>query len=390
MKLKCQPEDFCVQELPLVSAAGAGRYTFYKLTKRDLGTLEAIELICRRWNLAGRRVSYGGLKDRHALTMQYLTIFDGPSVSIDNAAFSLEHLGRLDHPYQPAHFRGNRFDVVIRDLSADAARRALDAVRSIEADGLPNYFDDQRFGSVGYSGQFIAHAWLTGDAERALELALAEANPSDRAAAKAQKAILRQCWGNWSEAKARLERSPSRSIVTYLVDHPTDFRGAFARMRRELRTLYFSAFQSHLWNLILARMIEHSTRPDQRITIALKAGLFPFGSGLDPDQAGALRDWQIPLPSSRNPLPEGTRGQVIAEVLAAYQLTWPDFRVRHLKDVFFSKGSRPALVFPAQLAAAVADDEMHRGKKSLRLSFELGKGSYATIMVKRITAGAEA
>jgi tRNA pseudouridine13 synthase len=390
MKLKCQPEDFCVQELPLVSAAGAGRYTFYKLTKRDLGTLEAIELICRRWNLAGRRVSYGGLKDRHALTMQYLTIFDGPSVSIDNPAFSLEHLGRLDHPYQPAHFRGNRFDVVIRDLSADAARRALDAVRSIEADGLPNYFDDQRFGSVGYSGQFIAHAWLTGDAERALELALAEANPSDRAAAKAQKAILRQCWGKWSEAKARLERSPSRSIVTYLVDHPTDFRGAFARMRRELRTLYFSAFQSHLWNLILARMIEHSTRPDQRITIALKAGLFPFGSGLDPDQAGALRDWQIPLPSSRNPLPEGTRGQVIAEVLAAYQLTWPDFRVRHLKDVFFSKGSRPALVFPAQLAAAVADDEMHRGKKSLRLSFELGKGSYATIMVKRITAGAEA
>jgi tRNA pseudouridine13 synthase len=390
MKLKCQPEDFCVQELPLVSAAGAGRYTFYKLTKRDLGTLEAIELICRRWNLAGRRVSYGGLKDRHALTMQYLTIFDGPSVSIDNPAFSLEHLGRLDHPYQPAHFRGNRFDVVIRDLSADAARRALDAVRSIEADGLPNYFDDQRFGSVGYSGQFIAHAWLTGDAERALELALAEANPSDRAAAKAQKAILRQCWGKWSEAKARLERSPSRSIVTYLVDHPTDFRGAFARMRRELRTLYFSAFQSHLWNLILARMIEHSTRPDQRITIALKAGLFPFGSGLDPDQAGALRDWQIPLPSSRNPLPEGTRGQVIAEVLAAYQLTWPDFRVRHLKDVFFSKGSRPALVFPAQLVAAVADDEMHRGKKSLRLSFELGKGSYATIMVKRITAGAEA
>ena len=77
-------------------------------------------------------------------------------------------------------------------------------------------------------------------------------------------------------------------------------------------------------------------------------------------------------------------------MLAAYQLTWPDFRVRHLKDVFFSKGSRPALVFPAQLVAAVADDEMHRGKKSLRLSFELGKGSYATIMVKRITAGAEA
>jgi tRNA pseudouridine13 synthase len=388
MKLKCQPEDFRVQELPLVSAGQRGRYTFYKLTKRDLGTLEAIELICRRWNVAGRRVSYGGLKDRHALTEQYVTIFDGPSVSIENAAFALEHLGHLNHPYQPAHFRGNRFEMVIRDLSGDEAPRALDLVKSLADDGVPNYFDDQRFGSVGHSGQFIAHAWLLGNAERALELALAEANPSDRSTAKAQKAILRECWGKWSEAKARLERSPSRSIVTYLVDHPTDFRGAFARMRRELRTLYFSAFQSHLWNLILGRMIERSTRPDQRITVALKAGQFPFPRGLEPDQRGALRDWPIPLPSSRNQVPEGERGQWVQELLADYQLSWADLRVRHLKDVFFSKGSRPALVFPEHLEALVADDEVHRGKKLLRLSFELGKGSYATILVKRITAGA--
>jgi tRNA pseudouridine13 synthase len=279
--------------------------------------------------------------------------------------------------------------MVIRDLARDEAPRALELVKSLESDGLPNYFDDQRFGSVGHSGQFIAHAWLLGNAERALELALAEPNPSDRSAAKAQKAILRECWGRWSEAKARLERSPSRSIVTYLVDHPTDFRGAFARMRRELRTLYFSAFQSHLWNLILGRMIERSTRPDQTITVALKAGQFPFPRGLDPDQARALRDWPIPLPSSRNPVPEGERGQWVQELLADYQLSWPDLRVRHLKDVFFSKGSRPALVFPERLEALVADDEIHRGKKLLRLSFELGKGSYATILVKRITAGAE-
>ena len=82
--------------------------------------------------------------------------------------------------------------------------------------------------------------------------------------------------------RTRLERSPSRSIVTYLVDHPTDFRGAFARMRRELRTLYFSAFQSHLWNLILARWLERSTRAEQRITVELKAGPFPFPCGLEP------------------------------------------------------------------------------------------------------------
>jgi len=388
MKLKCQPEDFRVEELPIVSPGGHGRYPFYRLTKRDLGTLEAVDLICRRWNIAGRRISYGGLKDRHALTTQYLTIFDGPTTSITAANFSLEHLGKLSHPYRPPNFRGNRFEMVIRDMGHEPARCVLDLARSIGSDGLPNYFDDQRFGSVGYSGELIGHAWLRGDFERALELALAEANPSDRSAAKVEKAILRDCWGRWTEAKARLERSSARSIVTYLVDHPTDFRGAFARMRRELRTLYFSAFQSHLWNLILARWIERLTRPEQRLMIELKAGPLPFPCGLDRDQVSTLRGAQVPLPSSRNALPVGPLKEVVEEVLTGFQLTWPEMRVRHLKDVFFSKGSRPALVFPEKLEARLVDDELYPGKRAAELSFELGKGSYATIIVKRITASA--
>jgi tRNA pseudouridine13 synthase len=388
MKLKCQPEDFRVEELPLVSPGGHGRYGFYRLEKRGLGTLEAVSLICRRWNVAGRRISYGGLKDRHALTIQYLTIFDGPSASITNAAYTLEHLGRIDRPYSTADFRGNQFDVVMRDLSHDEARCALDVAVSLEADGLPNYFDDQRFGSLGASGEFIGHAWLKGDAERALKLALAEPNPSDRRATKVEKSILRDCWGNWPEAKRRLDRSSARSIVTYLVDHPTDFRGAFARMRRELRTLYFSAFQSHLWNLILAHTIENLTRPEQRVIAQLKASRLPFPCRLEREQSSTLRGLTIPLPASRNALPEGPTRQAVDDVLGDFQLTWPDLRVKHLKDVFLSKGSRPAVLFPQKLTARLSDDRLHRGKQALQLSFELGKGSYATIMVKRITAAA--
>ncbi len=67
------------------SDTGSGRYTFYRLSKRDLGTIEAVEAICRRWNLSGRRVSYAGLKDRHAATIQYLTIADGPAAPDEHA-----------------------------------------------------------------------------------------------------------------------------------------------------------------------------------------------------------------------------------------------------------------------------------------------------------------
>jgi len=389
MKLKCRPEDFRVEELPLVSADGPGRYRLYRLTKRDVGTIEAVEAVCRRWNLAGHRVSYAGLKDRHAATTQYLTIADGPAQAASGPNYELEPVGKLSHPYGPQHFRGNRFGIVLRDLSEDDVCRASSEIAALPRDGLPNYFDDQRFGSVGTSGQFIGHAWLIGDHERALRLALADANPFDRSGEKARKAILRANWGRWKEAKAMLDRSPARSIVTYLVDHPTDYRGAFARMRRTMRTLYFSAFQSHLWNLFLAGWLERSTRPDQRAPIVLKGGTFPFPRRLEPAQMQALYESPIPLPSSRNSLPAGALGEVIQGVLERFQLTWPDLRVRHLKDVFFSKGTRASLFFPENLECRAIEDELHPGRRGLCLSFELGKGSYATIMVKRITDTAD-
>ncbi len=391
MKLKRLPEDFQVEELKTVRETGGGRYTLYRLAKRGLGTLEAIEAICRRWNLSSRQVGYGGLKDRHAVTIQYLTILEGPRRSIRDASFELEPVGRLPHPYGPQHFGGNRFLIVVRDLSPERADAAMAVLRTLPSDGLPNYFDDQRFGSVGFSGQFIGHAWLKGDDEKALRLALAEPNAFDRSGVKAQKAILREYWGRWAEAKARLERSSERSIVTYLVDHPTDYRGAFARLRRELRTLYFSAFQSHLWNLMLSGWIERNTRADQRVKVDLKVGVLAFPIHLDPEQRAALGALPLPLPSARNPRPEGLLGEVTDHVLAPFELSWNDLRVRRLKDVFLSKGTRPALVFPRNLESSLIDDELHAGRRALRMGFELGKGSYATILVKRITevAGAE-
>src|SRR6187401_3308426 len=104
MKLKRKPEDFQVEELTTLRPLERGRFTLYRLTKRGLGTIEAVEAICRRWNLAGRRVSYGGLKDRHAVTIQYLTILEGPRKEIHDRSFDLEPLGFANQPYGPAHF----------------------------------------------------------------------------------------------------------------------------------------------------------------------------------------------------------------------------------------------------------------------------------------------
>jgi len=386
MKLKRLPEDFQVEEAPSVEPTPrGGRFAFYRLSKRGMGTIEAVEAIRRRWNLSGQSISYGGLKDRHAVTVQYLTILNGPDRSMHQTGFDLEPLGRLEHPYGPEHFKGNRFAIVLRDMTAGAATEAGRQLEAMARDGLPNYFDDQRFGSVGFSGEFIAHAWLKEDHERALKLVLAEPNPFDRSQTKALKAIIREHWGDWAAAKAELDRSSERSIVTYLVDHPTDFKGAFARLKRELRSLYFSAFQSHLWNLALGAWIERNTRPEQRAMVDLKLGALPFPVNLDEDQRAAIASVELPLPSSRSDVPPGPVADILADALAGFDLTMADMRVKRLKDVFFSKGTRKPLLVPERVETEVFDDSLHRGKKAIRLGFELPKGAYATILVKRIT-----
>ena len=94
------------------------------------------------------------------------------------------------------------------------------------------------------------------------------------------------------------------------------------------------------------------------------------------------------MPSSRNPECDDPIGELAAEVLGSLRLKPTDFRVKHLKDVFFSKGTRPALFFAERLSHEMGDDELAKSRLRVRLSFELPKGAYATLVVKRITDAA--
>src|SRR5262249_15434813 len=146
----------------------------------------------------------------------------------------------------------NRFTITLRAMSDTAVSHAAGALSQVPQTGLPNYFDDQRFGSVGDPPEFVAREMVRGNFERALWLALVAPYEHDRSEAKREKATLRQHWGDWAECKAKLPRGHARSLVDYLVTHPADFKGAVARLRPELQGLYLAAYQSYLWNRMLA------------------------------------------------------------------------------------------------------------------------------------------
>lgn len=384
MKIKRLPEDFQVEELTEF-APGKGPFALYRLTKRSQGTPEVIEAILKRWNLPRKVVSYGGLKDRHAVTIQYVTVKNGPRRDLREKSFDLEYLGQAPRPFEPRDIAGNRFAITIRDLTPEDAARGVTTLQQVARDGVPNYFDDQRFGSLGASGEFIAKPWCLGDYERTLWLALADPNPHDRPDEREQKRILREKWGDWPACKQALARSNRRSIITYLVDHPTNFRGAVARLRVDLRSLWLAAFQSSLWNRVLARWLRETCRPDQLQPVLLKLGTIPFYTVLDPEQRESLQKQELPLPSARIKLSPGPVADVIEQVLAEEGMELRELRVKYPRDSFFSKGNRAAVTVPRNPRHATAADELHPGRTKLRLEFDLPRGAYATIVIKRLT-----
>ena len=388
LKLRRLPEDFQVAELTDFAASG-GAFALYRMSKRSIGTPEAIDEIARRWHLPRHRISYGGLKDRHAVTQQYVTIHNGRKQNLSEKNLELCYLGQGDRAFTPHDIAGNRFTIVIRDLSSRAAAFAVEALEAAARDGIPNYFDDQRFGSVGSSGEFIARAWCRGDYERALWLALADAHPDDRPEERIQKQILRDTWGRWVECKAKLDRSHRRSIVTYLADKPPDrpdYRGAFSKLKVDLRGIYLAAFQSFLWNRMLSRYLRRAVPAERLTDVALQLDPVPFFTTLESAERESLQANELPLPSARLHLDEGPMLALVQEVLAEVGLELRELRVKYPRDSFFSKGSRKPVVPIANVSHDLAADEIYDGRRKLRLSFELPRGAYATILVKRLTA----
>lgn len=377
-KIRVRPEDFRVEELTHVEPGRAGRFALYRLRKSGWTTHDALNVVRRRWSIDRQRLSYGGLKDRHAETSQHFTILNGPERDLNHSDIRVEHLGRAGEPFTSRHITANRFAIAIRDMRPVQAKAAEAAAGQISA-GVPNYFDDQRFGSVGFDNQFVAKAMIREDYEAALKLALAAPGKHDRGPAKREKQILNDLWGDWPACKAQLAKGHARSIADYLVGHAGDYRGAVLRLKPELLSLYLSAYQSHIWNLTLAGWLRRHVPAESLRDIKLRMGPAPVPTV-------PWDNLTIPLPSARLPWDESAVwAEPLSEVLTAEGLGLSQIRLSGVRKPFFSRGERAAAVRPTAVTHAVADDDLYPRKRLLRLNFDLPAGCYATMVIKCVT-----
>lgn len=384
MKIKCRAEDFQVCELSATSPS-SGAFALYELRKESLGTLEAVQAIARRWNISIDRFSFAGLKDRHAATVQGLTIERGPRRNLTQSHLELVYLGQIPHPFGPEDIQGNEFRIMVRDLGQTAATRMAACLSEDSAVVAPNYFDRQRFGSLGRSGEYVALPWCHGDFQRALRLALADANPHDRSDQRDDKRVLQEHWGDWPECARQVREPRLRQIMDFLVQHPTDFRRAFALIEVRVRRFYLAAFQSGVWNELLARHLRTLCPPELLVDLVIEDRQLPFLRGCDPETATALQS-ELPLPSARLHLAGESQSEWIEQTVRSFGLELRQMRVKYPRDSFFSKGSRAALFTPSDVVAHAAPDELYPGRHSLRVQFRLPRGCYATVWLKALAA----
>jgi len=388
MKLRRHPEDFEVRERSTLPISAAGPYAVYELEKTGWTTLDALDRIARQLGLARKMIQHAGMKDRHAVTSQRVTIRNGPRRSWQDQSLKLNYLGQSLREIGAEDISENQFRIVLRSLTTEEQQCAAAALPEVQQAGIPNYFDDQRFGSWFPGKGFIATAWIREQYEQALYLTFAEPEPLDDAEEREQKSILQDHWGNWMECKKLLSRSHRRSVVTYLCDHPTNFKGAWGTVNGDLRGLFLSALQSDLWNQMASERFLTLCGPEQVASIALRTGPVYSPRQLQEPLRSQLWSEHCPLPSGRVSLDEFSDPEQTEQALARLGWTLRELKVKFPRDRFFSR-SRRALMIPVQnLTGEFAADELDAGGRTkLTLQFALPRGAYATMLVKRLLLG---
>lgn len=145
------PEDFVVDEQPLYAASGQGDHWYVQIRKRGATTLELRSAVADAAGVAAGDVGYAGMKDKHAVTTQWLSV-PVPRARPPEAwqlpeAFRLLTVSRHNNKLRVGHLAGNQFAIRLVNVAPGAPERLERFFARLSAQGLTNFFGAQRFGS---------------------------------------------------------------------------------------------------------------------------------------------------------------------------------------------------------------------------------------------------
>ncbi len=349
-----KPEDFIVEELALYEPTGTGTHTFFAIRKRNLGTLEAINRIARDLQVHTRQFGYAGLKDKNAVTTQVLSVegvLPERVLKIEQPDIEVLWAERHPHKLRVGHLRGNRFQIILRDIPHDALLRVESVMKRMATEGVPNRFGAQRFGNKNNS-HLVGKALVKADWETVMRYILTDdALQDDHVSRHVQR---------------ELERKPVERVIMGIP--------------HRLRKLYLSAYQAYLFNCLLEKRLPYLDKLLEG-DIAVKhdngAPFLVTDATTEQSRADAFEiSPSGPIFGYKMRLPTGDVLTLETSLLADERVRFEAFR----KVVGIRlPGTRRPLRMPMQLHEVSSVNS-----KGGHLDFTLPAGGYATVVLEKL------
>jgi tRNA pseudouridine13 synthase len=382
--IKESPEDFLVEELPLYTPCGEGEHLYLLVEKEGITTHELLHRLAKALGLRERDIGYAGLKDARATTRQTVSV---TGVTARRALdLQLDNIRVLDARFHRnklrlGHLAGNRFTIRLRQVGDDALEHALDTLHILQQTGVPNRFGEQRYGVLGNSHR-IGRTLVRRDFPEAIREIIGDpariANERWRSAAEAYgqgdlDGALAAFPGRFRDERALLHalrdgKSPEAALMGY---------------PRKLLRLYLSAYQSHLFDRVLAMRLDSIDLlwPGDLAFKHVNGACFlvvdpaaeqPRADGMEISPSGPMFGYKM-TPA------QGQARLLEQSLLDKEGLNLENFR---LSDGLGMEGERRPLRVPIENPTARREGE------DLLLEFSLPRGSYATAVLYEIVKDA--
>lgn len=386
-RLKHLPEDFIVDEKSSLPLKKDGEFSVFRLTKKNWNTEDALSFISRHFKLSPNALQYAGRKDRKALTSQWITVQSKKQLpkSWRDKDLQLEYEGKMDRPMGPDLILSNRFTVTLRNLSSEETEWLNNKrIPGIFEKGYVNYFDDQRFSGVdpmrGFLGEKIVQKHYNG----ALKIYACHADHDAPKEEYKRKQFFWEHWKDWPLCLSEANTAFEKKIFQELSSRKNAFLTLLQEIPGRELSFQYSVYQAFLWNETVRRYCLLAKKQESAPGLF---GDYLFPLDLSSQRKETFLSLILPLMDShKKSFPDKEMEKIQDAVLQERGVSRAAFNCRGLRQAFFKASERKLWIHPQAYNQKIFPDDCFSERFKTELSFELPRGSYATLLIKKIFA----
>ncbi len=386
-KIKENPEDFFVEELPIYPKPAKGKHVVVRIKSKNWETNKLIEQLAKAIKISPKAIGYAGIKDKRAVTVQIMTIAS-PIHKILNASIrdvEIEPLYVTNKPIMHGMLVGNKFRIWIRNV--ENPRQFYKILKEIDGHkSFPNFFGVQRFGIARPITHLVGKYLIENDIEKAVMTYIAEPfEGEDEESYKARKFLKES--RDFEEAlkiyPKKLEFE--RRIIEHLAKNPGDWENAIKTLPPNLIRIFIHAYQSYIFNRILSARIKEGLPINEAILgdivtkeLNSSEGVYVNEKNIARINRGIKKGKCFPtgvIIGYESKIAKGEMGEIEARILEEEDIEPSKFKMPYMPWLA-SPGMRRSLFVPLKRIAWAIEGS------SIFMQFFLPKGCYATSLLR--------